>query len=69
MLTKEQIRTLLTEHRYLDRSNDLGYSLKNTEVDALCSYFETCNTDEYCNEHYLHTVADNVIRKRLGRRS
>jgi hypothetical protein len=67
-MTNEQIRTVLTEHRYLDRSNDIGRSLKTAEIDALCSFFSSCKEDEDYDENYLHVVADNVIKKRLGKK-
>lgn len=66
MLTNEQIRTVLTNHRYTDKKTDLGHSLKTAEIDALCSYFESCKDDDDCNEHYIHTVADNVIKRRIS---
>lgn len=68
MKNTEEIRKILTEHRYYDRSNDLARSLNASEIDALCSFFESCKTDDDCDEHYLHVVADNVIRKRLRRK-
>lgn len=65
MLTMKQISKILTDHRYYDKANDIYHSLKQSEIDALCSYFETCQTDQYCNKTYICTVADNVIRKRI----
>ena len=66
MLTNEQIRTILTDHRYCDKKTDLGHALKTSEIDALCAYFSTCKTEEECNEGRVRNVADNVIRKRLN---
>lgn len=59
------VRKTLTEHRYYDASNDLHHNLTSQELDALCAYFATCTEDEDFDEYYLHTVADNVIKKRL----
>lgn len=59
------VRKLLTEHRYLDKSNDLEHRLTDSEIDALCSFFATCQENEDYDEYYLHQVADNTIKKRL----
>lgn len=64
-MTNQQIRTILTEHRYLDRSNDIRRSLTSAEIDSLCSFFASCKEDEDYDDAYLHVVADNVIKKRL----
>lgn len=62
------VRNVLTAHRLLDKSNDLGRSLTADEVDKLCSYFAACKEGEDFDEDYLHLVADNQIKKRLGRK-
>ena len=59
------VRNTLAAHRYYDASNDLHPNLTSKELDALCAYFSTCKEDEDFDEFYIHTVADNVIRKRL----
>jgi hypothetical protein len=60
------VRNTLTAHRYYDASNDLHHNLTSQELDALCAYFATCKEEEDFDEHYIHVVADNVIRKRLA---
>lgn len=62
------VRNVLTAHRWLDKLNDLGRSLTSDEVDKLCSFFATCKANEDYDEDYLHLVADNQIKKRLGRK-
>lgn len=63
--TSQNIRKTLSEHIYTDKATDLPHKLTFAEVDALCAYFDSCKTDDDCDEFYLHTVADNVIRTRL----
>lgn len=60
------LRKTLAEHRYYDGSNDLHHALTSHEQDALMAYFATCKEEEDFDEHYIHVVADNVIRKRLA---
>lgn len=62
------VRNVLTAHRWLDKSNDIERSLTADEVDKLCSFFATCKEGEDYDEDYLHLVADNQIKKRLGRK-
>jgi hypothetical protein len=62
------VRKILTEHRYYDKSNDIYHNLTEQEIDALCSFFGTCRENEDYDEFYLHTVADNQIKKRLKRK-
>jgi hypothetical protein len=52
----------------LDKSNDIERSLTADEVDKFCSFFATCKEGEDYDEDYLHLVADNQIKKRLGRK-
>ena len=59
------VRKTLAEHRYYDGSNDLHHALTSHEQDALMAYFSSCREDEDYDEHYIHVVADNVIKKRL----
>lgn len=59
------VRHILTAHRYLDKSTDLYHSLGSKEIDSLCAFFASCKENEDFDEDYVHTVADNVIRKRL----
>lgn len=60
------VREILTQHLFLDRRNDLIHKLKTNEIDALVRFFATLKENEDYDEYYLHTVADNVIRKRLS---
>ena len=60
------VRNILTAHRYLDKRNDLEHRLTTSELDALCSFFSTCQENEDYDEYYLHTVADNTIKRRLN---
>lgn len=62
------VRKILTEHRWLDKSNDIYRSLTADEIDKLCSFFSTCRENEDYDEAYLHLVADNQIKKRLKRK-
>ena len=62
------VRKILTEHRWLDKSNDIYRSLTADEIDKLCSFFSTCRENEDYDESYLHQVADNQIKKRLKRK-
>lgn len=62
------VRKILTEHRWLDKSNDIYRSLTADEIDKLCSFFATCKENEDYDEAYLRQVADNQIRKRLKRK-
>lgn len=59
------VRNVLAAHRYYDGSNDLYHNLTSAEQDALTAYFSTCKEEEDYDEHYIHVVADNVIKKRL----
>ena len=59
------VRNTLAAHRYYDANNDLHHNLTSQELDALCAYFATCKEEEDFDEHYIHVVADNVIKKRL----
>ncbi len=59
------VRNTLASHRYYDASNDLHHALTSNEQDALMAYFSSCREDEDFDEHYIHVVADNVIKKRL----
>ena len=60
------IRKILTEHTYIDKRTDLSHRLTNNEINALVQFFASCKLNEDYDEYYLHTVADNVIRKRLS---
>ena len=62
------VRKILTEHRWLDKSNDIYRSLTADEIDKLCSFFGTCKENEDYDEYYLHQVADNTIKRRLKRK-
>ena len=60
------VRNTLAAHCYYDGSNDLYHTLTSAEQDALAAYFSTCKDEEDYDEHYIHVVADNVIKKRLA---
>ena len=60
------IRKILTEHTYVDKKTDLSHRLTNNEIDGLVQFFATLRENEDYDDFYLHTVADNVIRKRLS---
>ena len=60
------IRKILTEHTYVDKKTDLSHRLTTNEIDGLVQFFASCRENEDYDDYYLHTVADNVIRKRLS---
>ena len=62
------VRKILTEPRWLDKSKDIYRCLTADEIDKLCSFFGTCKEGEDYDEAYLHQVADNQIKKRLKRK-
>jgi len=66
--THIDVRKILTDHRWLDKSNDIYHNLTADEIDKLCSFFASCKPNEDYDEDYLHLVADNTIKKRLKRK-
>ncbi len=59
------IRKILYEHIYIDKRTDLAHRLTTKELDGLCGFFQTCQENEDYDDFYLHTVADNTIKRRL----
>lgn len=62
------ILSILTNHRYYDRCNDLYYSLNEAEINKLASFFCTAQRDTDYDDATVLQAADNLIRKRLGRK-
>lgn len=62
------ILSILTNHRYYDRPNDLYYSLNEAEINKLASFFCKAQRDIDYDDATVLQAADNLIRKRLGRK-
>lgn len=59
------VREILTQHLFIDRRNDLIHKLKTNEIDALVQFFASLKENEDYDDFYIHTVAENTIKRRL----